>query len=232
MPCNIHGESCDGGCTDPNVDNGMMTKVWGPTGWLFLHCVTFGYPYAINPENPEHLNKKREYQDFFHLLGKVLPCRYCRESYEDFIKETPIEPNLNTRKDLCHWLYQIHNKVNHKLGVPKCQIPSFPEVQKRYEQFRAKCKKTTEDERIANINKGCIKPADGTPKKCVVNIVPCDNGDITRRDIATDTNDWSIKQCLDNIKNRNSLTNILVMIFISVLAFWVNRKKNKRTRRK
>ena len=42
MPCNIHGESCDGGCTDPNVDNGMMTKVWGPTGWLFLHCVTFG----------------------------------------------------------------------------------------------------------------------------------------------------------------------------------------------
>ena len=41
------------------------------------------------------------------------------------------------------------------------------------------------------------------PKKCVVNIVPCDNGDITRREPFTDTNDWNIKQCMDNIKNRN-----------------------------
>ena len=29
---------------DPNAKNGLMTKVWGPAGWLFLHCVTFGYP--------------------------------------------------------------------------------------------------------------------------------------------------------------------------------------------
>ena len=46
--CKTHGNNCDGRCIDPNVDNGMMTKVWGPTGWLFLHCVTFGYPYVIN----------------------------------------------------------------------------------------------------------------------------------------------------------------------------------------
>ena len=54
MPCTTHGNNCDGGCKDPNADNGMMTKVWGPPGWLFLHCVTFGYPYVIIPSKKEH----------------------------------------------------------------------------------------------------------------------------------------------------------------------------------
>ena len=232
MPCKIHGDSCDGGCVDPNVDNGMMTKVWGPTGWLFLHCVTFGYPYAINLDNPEHATKREEYQHFFHLLGKVLPCRYCRDSYQEFMKENPIESNLNTRKDLCRWLYDIHNKVNHKLGVPNCQIPSFEQVQDRYEQFRAKCKKTTEDERVANINKGCIKPADGTPKKCVINIIPCNNGDVTRRE-----GDSKFTSFFSDIKNNGNLTQFIVMSLISILAFVLNRKnlsntqKNRRLRK-
>ena len=57
MPCTTHGNNCDGGCKDPNADNGMMTKVWGPPGWLFLHCVTFGYPYVIIPSKKEHQEK-------------------------------------------------------------------------------------------------------------------------------------------------------------------------------
>lgn len=179
--CNIHGRNCDGGCVDPNVDNGMMTKVWGPAGWLFLHCVSFGYPYAINPKNPDHKNKKEEYKVFFEKIGYILPCKYCRESYQDFIKELPIDNYLNTRKDLCMWLYLIHNKVNKKLGVPECDIPKFEEIQSIYESFRAKCKKTTEEERKMNANKGCVAPADGTPKKCMIQVVKCSKGDITRR---------------------------------------------------
>ena len=71
MPCKMHGPNCEGDCIDPNVDNGMMTKVWGPPGWLFLHCITFGYPYVINPENPDHQNKKRDYALFFKAMGNV-----------------------------------------------------------------------------------------------------------------------------------------------------------------
>ena len=56
--CDKHGQYCDRSCTNPNVDNGMMTKVWGPAGWLFIHSVAYGYPYAINPDNPDHLTKK------------------------------------------------------------------------------------------------------------------------------------------------------------------------------
>ena len=181
IKCDIHGRNCDGDCIDPNVDNGMMTKIWGPAGWLFLHCITFGYPYAINPDNPDHKNKKEEYKVFFEKLSSVMPCKYCRESYKDFIKENPIDKSLNNRKDLTKWFYKIHNKVNNKLGVPKCDIPSFKTIQKRYETFRAKCKKTTSEERENNIAKGCVTPADGTPKRCHINIVSSLEGDITRR---------------------------------------------------
>ena len=179
--CPQHGPNCDMRCRDPNIDNGMMTKVWGPAGWLFLHCVSFGYPYAINPDNPDHAYKQDHYKTFFNLAGYVLPCKYCRQSYIDFIRETPIDNFLDTRHNLCKWLYIIHNKVNKKLGVAHDCIPSFKEVKEFYEQFRAKCKKTSDEERKANKEKGCVKPADGTPKKCVINVVKCKEGDVTRR---------------------------------------------------
>ena len=179
MPCQTHGPNCDGDCIDPNVDNGMMTKVWGPPGWLFLHSITFGYPYAINPNNPDHINKKRDYAHFFKSVGNVLPCKYCRDSNIKFSQELPIEPFQNTRKDLVDWLYQIHNKVNHKLGVPECEIPTLDDVTDTYEQYRAKCKKTTQEERENNASKGCVTPANGKKKKCVMKVVGC--GDDNQR---------------------------------------------------
>lgn len=186
--CNTHGPNCDGACVDPNVDNGMMTKVWGPAGWLFLHCVTLGYPYAINSQNSDHQTKAEDYYNFFYYLGRVMPCKYCRDSYQEFFREHDLRLKLKNRHDIAEWLYTIHNRVNHKLGVPKCQIPSFKEVMAKYESFRARCKKTTEQERQNNQAKGCVTPADGTPRRCVVKVVQFDKGDVTRRqnaDIST-----------------------------------------------
>ena len=74
-------------------------------------------------------------------IGNILPCKYCRESYKEFVKKVPIDNYLNTRRDLCLWLYKIHNMVNRKLGVPEEDIPKFSEIQTFYEQFRANVKK-------------------------------------------------------------------------------------------
>ena len=171
---------------DSNADNGMMTKVWGPPGWLFLHCVTFGYPYVIDESDYTHFQKRNDYKQFFHNLGKVFPCSYCRESYDRFIKELPIDNFLTSRKDLCLWLYIIHNKVNDKLGIPKCDIPSFEEIQKNYEAYRAKCKKTTEQERLEKKAQGCVTPVDGVKKKSYLKVINCKNDDnhiLIRKDI-------------------------------------------------
>ena len=222
MPCNQHGKNCDGVCVDPNIDNGMMTKVWGPASWLFLHCITFGYPYAINPDNEAHNTKKQDYYNFFYYLGKVLPCRYCRESYDEFFKLLDLYNSLKTRKDLTKWLYDMHNKVNHKLGVPDCNIPPFEEVINQYEEYRAKCKKTSDEERELNKKKGCLAPANGTPQRCVVKVVPYDKGDITRRENATVGTISGTSDDYLVVKKKNLLFYLLIslgIIAILVIVF-------------
>ena len=141
-----------------------MTNIWGPPGWLFLHCVTMGYPNMLNKTDPKHLYRKEETKKFFESLGNVLPCRYCRDSYNEYIRKSPItEEVLSSRKNLAMWFYEIHNRVNEKLNVPKSEWPSFKEFFERYEMFRSKCGKRKE--------KGCIKSSDGVKKKSIIKIV-------------------------------------------------------------
>lgn len=149
---------------DPNINNGMMTKVWGPAGWLFLHSVSFGYPLKIDNSNA---SKKIEYKVFFESVGDILPCKYCRESYNKYIQEIPIDDHLNSRDALVKWLYLIHNKVNNKLNVPECDIPTLEEVKEKYEKYRAKCKQSFSETEV----KGCVVPQDGVKKFCKLSVV-------------------------------------------------------------
>ena len=175
MPCENHGSKCNGKeCANTNVDNGLMTRLWGPSGWLFLHCVTFGYPFKIDPTNPEHLAKQNDYYRFFYYLGKVLPCKYCRNSYDEFFATNSPMRHLGSREELSKWLYDVHNLVNDKLGVPACERPSYDEIKARYEEFRAACKPLTEKERNDKAGKGCIAPASGKPKRSVIKVVEYD----------------------------------------------------------
>ena len=172
MPCTNHGSKCDGAeCANKNLDNGLMTRLWGPSGWLFLHCVSFGYPYKIDPTNPEHIEKQNDYYRFFYYLGKVMPCKYCRNSYMDFFSKMSPMSKLGSRKEFTKWLYDIHNMVNEKLGVPQCEIPTFEEIEERYQSFRASCAPLTEQQRANNSVKGCVVPADGKPKRSVIKVV-------------------------------------------------------------
>lgn len=93
----------------------MNTKVWGKAGWVFLHSTTFNYPSKINENNPEHVLKKKYTKQLFKNLRHTLPCKYCRISFTNFLKELPIDNYLGSRKELTFWLYSIHDKVNKKL---------------------------------------------------------------------------------------------------------------------
>ena len=106
---------------DPNAKNGLMTKVWGPAGWLFLHCISFGYPENPQTYDLEHGHPvgstRVAYRRFFQELGNVFPCRYCRDSYKDFVRDDPVDPHLGSRDELVTWFWRIHNRVNEKLGL-------------------------------------------------------------------------------------------------------------------
>lgn len=116
----------------------MDTTKWGPPMWKALHTM------AHNFDPMKH--DRKSYKQFFELLADTLPCIHCRNSYQEFIKELPIDPYIYSNKPgaLHYWLYQIHNKVNNKLrnqGFLNKPDPSFVSVCAKYDKFRANCGK-------------------------------------------------------------------------------------------
>lgn len=100
----------------------MMNKnIWGPSGWLFMHSISFQYP-----ENPTE-EDKNNYRVFFESLKNTIPCPKCREHYSENLKQKPIQ--LNTRDELIQWVIDIHNEVNEKNSK---KIYSRQEVEKLY----------------------------------------------------------------------------------------------------
>ena len=148
-------------------DTGFQTFVWGPAGWIFLHSIAQNYPWKPTEE------QMGSYYTFFKSVGNVLPCRYCRESYQKFIDQKGTCLTMDTmksRKTLFLWLYNIHNSINKKLGVKN--HPTKQEVWEKYESFRAKCHKSPE--KYEKPKKGCHDPMRGFRKKCVISIVNVD----------------------------------------------------------
>jgi hypothetical protein len=103
----------------------MDTRFWGPSGWRLLHCTTF-------QETPTSIQDLRS---FFELVAFILPCKYCRASFTDYITADPIPAH---QKDFPHWLYRIHNRVSGKLREQKLletPDPKWSEIQKRYKEW-------------------------------------------------------------------------------------------------
>ena len=57
---------------DYSSGEGMMTSVWGPGMWHYLHTMSFNYP--INPTATD----KKKYKLCITNLQYTLPCKYCR----------------------------------------------------------------------------------------------------------------------------------------------------------
>jgi len=123
----------------------MNTTFWGPSGWEFLHTLTFIYP-----EKPSY-NDKVKMQHFMNSINYILPCKYCRISFTKYSQSLPINDYLDSREQIIEWLYKIHNKVNKKLrkqGFCKYDNPELSTVKDKYktilEHITSLCKKKTQ----------------------------------------------------------------------------------------
>ena len=106
----------------------MDTRFWGPSGWRFLHQITFAY----DPKT-----QKTEIRTLFENLPFVLPCKFCRAHLTQHMKKESLESALQSKETLSKWLYEIHNRVNSKLrsqGIPTEPDPMFSAVHTFYEQ--------------------------------------------------------------------------------------------------
>ena len=156
--------------------DGMLTTVWGPSMWHFLHTMSFNYPVSPTEE------QKKDYMEFILNLRNVLPCKYCRMNLTNNLKSKPIKMcHMASRDTFSRFIYELHEIVNKMLG--KKSGLTYCDVRERYEHFRSRCtqdmpkifdfSKITSNKKKEK-EKGCTEPLYGKKAKCVISIVPQD----------------------------------------------------------
>jgi hypothetical protein len=149
--------------SDSKSGDGMLTTVWGPSLWHFLHTMSFNYPVEPTKE------QKKTYRDFILNLENILPCKYCRINLVKNFKSLPLTLNhMKNRDTFSRYVYQLHELINTMLH--KKSNLSYCDVRERYEHFRARC---TVDEKTET-EKGCTEPLVGKKSKGIIQIIPKD----------------------------------------------------------
>jgi len=153
-----------------NSGDGMLTTVWGPSLWHYLHVMSFNYPISPNSK------QKKYYKDYIVSLKNTLPCKHCRINLINNFKAYPLKScHLKNRGAFSKYIYQLHETVNKMLG--KKSGLSYCDVRERYEHFRSRC--ITEKPKLFSFKKtrkrkekGCTEPLYGQKAKCIIKIVP------------------------------------------------------------
>ena len=153
-----------------NSGDGMLTSVWGPSMWHYLHTMSFNYP--VNPTEKQ----KKCYRQFIVNLCHTLPCGHCRKNLTNNLKAYPLTDDcLKNRGAFSRYIFGLHETVNKMLG--KKSGLTYCQVRERYEHFRARC--TEEKAKIFKFRKtkkkrekGCTEPMYGQKAKGVIKIVP------------------------------------------------------------
>jgi len=148
---------------DTQSGEGMLTTVWGPSLWHFLHTMSFNYPMDPTKEQKEH------YRDFILNLVNVLPCKYCRINLVKNFKTHPLKmAHMQDRTTFSKYIYVLHETVNKMLG--KKSNLTYCDVRERYEHFRARCTAN----QPPKTEKGCTEPLEGKKSKGIIRIIPQD----------------------------------------------------------
>tara|TARA_E500000331_G_scaffold36441_1_gene30335 strand:+ start:1038 stop:1688 length:651 start_codon:yes stop_codon:yes gene_type:complete len=159
---------------DYNSNDGMLTSIWGPGMWHYLHTMSFNYP--VNPTNTD----KTHYRDFLLSLRNVLPCGKCRTNLRANFKKLPLyKKYMKNRHTFSNYVFELHELINTMLG--KVSGLTYEQVRERYEHFRARCTKSKTKKRVHFTNytkktaeSGCVDSLYGEKSKCILQIVPQD----------------------------------------------------------
>jgi hypothetical protein len=160
-----------------NSGDGMLTTVWGPPMWHYLHTMSFNYP--VEPTEDD----KKNYRNFVLSLQNVLPCKYCRMNLKTNLKQLPLTmETMKSRDTFSRYVYNLHELVNKMLN--KKSNLTYCEVRERYEHFRARC--TDDKPKLFKFKKfekpkekGCTEPLYGKKSKCILKIIPQDEKEKT-----------------------------------------------------
>ena len=151
---------------------GMITTIWGPNLWHYLHTISFNYPIHPTKEN------KKYYKQFILNLQYTLPCKNCRENLKNNFKILPLKASdLKNRESFSRYVYKLHEVVNRMLN--KNSGLTYCDVRERYENFRARCQVEKKrimtkklGDKVKKTEDGCTEPLYGKKARSLIRIVP------------------------------------------------------------
>lgn len=100
---------------------GIKTTAFGPPTWIVLEGLAEMYDKCMTLEMPDKILLKKHIREFFYLFGFVLPCIYCRISYQMFTNPETCDADVSIDRMLLlkdgakRLVYNLHNCVNKKL---------------------------------------------------------------------------------------------------------------------
>jgi len=146
-----------------NSGDGMLTSIWGPGLWHFLHTMSFNYPIKPTKQQKEH------HHNFIISLQNILPCKYCRINLPKNLKKAGYNRHvLRNRVSFSKFIYNLHQEVNCMLGK-KFNL-TYCDIRNRYEHFRSRC--LNEKKKKSQYEDGCVDSLYGQESRCVLQIVP------------------------------------------------------------
>ena len=96
---------------------------WGPHLWTILHGIA---EKAGTPLFPQYYaDERRTLIKLFHALGKMIPCPSCKEHFEVYLREHPVDrdlkelPQHEVKNYVRVWFWELHNWVNESLSRPE-----------------------------------------------------------------------------------------------------------------
>jgi len=95
---------------------------WGPLLWWILH--TLADKAGRQTNTVMRGDEERAWPLFFKGLPAALPCPYCRDHLEDYVRSHPFAlpaDQTTWREYVPNYVYELHEAVNARLGKP-----SFP----------------------------------------------------------------------------------------------------------
>jgi hypothetical protein len=144
-----------------NSDYGMITYIWGPLLWHFLHIISFNYPvdpceFNIKNNLVEH-QVENSYYYFIFLLQFILPCKTCRENLKKNLDSlnffTHKAKIMKNRASFSRFIYNLHEVINKMLN--KQSNLTYERVRDFYEHFRANC--SDKNKKVNKSHLGCDK---------------------------------------------------------------------------
>ena len=73
-----------------NSNSGMLTSVWGPSLWHFLHTVSFNYPVKPTKKDKEKYKEFVESEDYQNTATRLKEIKELKEDISLFLSQQGI----------------------------------------------------------------------------------------------------------------------------------------------